>query len=128
MAVDGHLLFDFCSMPMTSRCIRQRYPQVALVHRGHSRGGRHPGGWTCEYTPCLFEQDNWLGYSLPKGDPRWMDGEARAQAGKWGWDDITWYAHLDPELRAAWHHYARSWVASKGAGCFYQPALNRSLR
>ena len=127
MVVDGRLLFDFCSMPMTSRSVRERYPVVALVHRGSTRGGRHPGGWQCATSPCLFEQDNWLGYSLAPDSPAWQDAAARAAAGKWGWDDITWYAHLSPPERAEWHHYARAWSASKGSNCYYQPAINRSL-
>ena len=122
IAVDGELLFDFCSMPMTSRSIHDRFPLVALVHRGQTRGGRHPGGWDCDESPCLFEQDNWLGYSLAKNSPAWHDFEARAAAGKWGWDDITWYAHLKPDRRSDWHHYARTWAATKGAENYYQPA------
>ena len=114
IAVDGRLLFDFCSMPMTSRSIRDRFPLVALVHRGQTRGGKHPGGWDYERSPPV-SLSRTTGWAIPgQNSPAWHDFEARAAAGKWGWDDITWYAHLKLERRADWHRYARAWAASKG--------------
>ena len=72
------------------------------------------------------EQDNWLGYSLRADDPRWQEGHHRASAGKWGWDDISWLAHLTPDQRADFLRYARRWVALQGDESYYQPAMNRS--
>jgi hypothetical protein len=127
VARHGRLLLDATSRPMSARAV-MTYPEaVALVRRGTSLSGVHPGGWECEDSPVLLEVDNWHGYSLDPDPLLWIDGAKRAGAGRWGWDDISWYAHQPMVDRHAFLSYADSWVTLQGGEWHFQPAVRRSL-
>jgi len=127
MAVDGQLLFDFTSRPMSARGLVDHRPQIALLKRGEAVGGRHPGGWLCEHSPVLVEVDNWCGYSLPPGAPEWQDPVKLSQIGRWGYDEISWLARLEDSPRREFLRYAHRWTRNQGDTWFFQPPLCRLL-
>lgn len=106
---DGKLLLDFHSFPLRPREVAGRPLEAELVMNhidslyGRSRGGVTPSGWACESLPYLVEFDN-FGTSKTPGQPgpspHWV----------WGYDEISWFAHLDAEARNAWLRYAWQWV------------------
>lgn len=127
VARNGRLLLDATSRPLSARAI-MTYPEaISLVRRGTSLRGVHPGGWECDDAPVLLEIDNWHGYSLYPDPVRWLDGEARAGAGRWGWDDISWFAHQSIDDRHAFLSYTDSWVCLQGPEWHFQPAVRRPL-
>jgi hypothetical protein len=106
---DGHLLLDFHSFPLRPAEVKDRPIEAVLeMNRidsiyGRSKGGTAPSGWTCDALPYLVEYDNW-GRSRQPGQPGpdayWV----------WGYDEISWFAHLEPQARNAWIRYAWDWV------------------
>ncbi len=127
IARNGRLFFDFTSRPLSARAVRS-YPEgIALVRRGTRLGGRHPGGWMCDDAPVLLEVDNWHGYSLEPDPALWLDGDRRAEAGRWGWDDINWFSYQTPDLRRDFLRYADSWARLQGAEWHFQPPIRRPL-
>ena len=64
--------------------------------------GQHAGGWYAEQVPNLVEIDNWGGRSFPA--EQWDDRAGRAPQGRWGWDDISWYARRTDAQR---HEFLR---------------------
>lgn len=127
IAIDGELLFDFASRPLSQRALVDYPEQIALIKRGESIGGRHPGGWTCDHAPTLVEVDNWGGYSLAPDSEEWPDLNHRARAGLWGYDQISWFARLPDEARRAFLRYAHRWTRLQGAEWYFQPVLTRSF-
>jgi hypothetical protein len=127
MAVDGQLLFDFTSRPMSARGMIDHRPMLALLKRGDALGGIHPGGWECEDGPVLVEVDNWCGYSLSPGAPEWDDPVKLSQIGRWGYDEISWLARLEDKARRGFLRYAHRWTRHCGAEWFFQPPLCRLL-
>lgn len=124
---DGNLLMDFHSFPLRIMEVPER-PQHAILKvgfsdgiYGRSKGGRTPSGWDCEHLPYLVEIDNW-GVS---------DRPGQAGAGSiwiWGYDEITWFAHQDPDYRHHWLQYAWTWVRETDANGFLQMPGSRTLR
>ncbi len=127
MKVNGELLFDFTSRPMSARGLIDHFPHLALLKRGPALGGRHPGGWDCEESPVLVEVDNWCGYSLPPGAPEWEDRVKLSQIGRWGYDEISWLARLEDTPRREFLRYAHRWTRHEGTNWFFQPPLCRLL-
>jgi len=127
MAVDGTLLFDFTSRPMSARGLIEHRPQLALLKRGDAISGQHPGGWECEDGPVLVEVDNWCGYSLSPGSPEWEDPVKLSQIGRWGYDEISWLARLEDEPRREFLRYAHRWTRHTGAEWYFQPPVTRLL-
>jgi hypothetical protein len=124
---DGRLLLDATSRPLSARAITTYPEAVALVRRGTRLGGIHPGGWECDDAPVLLEVDNWHGYSLTPDPVLWLDADARAAAGRWGWDDISWFAHQPLSDRHAFLDYADAWARVQGREWHFQPAVRRPL-
>lgn len=123
---DGTLLMDFHSFPLRIKEISDP-PLGGILELGfsdglygRSRGGRTFSGWTCEHLPYLVEIDNW-GVSRTPGQPGaggiWI----------WGYDEITWFAHLPPEARHRWLRYARDWVRKTDPEAHLQMPGSRTL-
>lgn len=128
IARGGRLLFDFVSRPISARALLDQPERVALVRRGSSLGGRHPGGWDCAESPTLVEIDNWGGYSLsPERAADWLDAKKRAASNRWGWDDIGWFAHQGCRERREFLRYAYAWTALQGPEWFFQAPFRRTL-
>lgn len=127
VAIDGELLFDFTSRPLSVRGLTEHVGQIALIKRGESIGGRHPGGWDCQHGPTVIEVDNWGGYSLPPGEPDWDNPDRLARHGCWGYDQVCWYARLPREARADFLRYAQRWTCLQGDEWFFQMPLTRSM-
>lgn len=106
---DGKLLLDFHSFPLRIKEVAGK-PIEGVLEKGHydsfygrSRGGKTPSGWRCEHLPYLVEIDNW-GASDRPGEPN-LGG-----AWIWGYDEMSWFAHLSKADRDAWLRYAWNWV------------------
>ena len=127
IAIAGRLLFDFTSRPLSARCLVDHSGQIALIKRGQSLGGLHPGGWACKESPTLVEVDNWGGYSLAPDSPDWENPLRLAMAGRWGYDDICWFARLSDAGRHDFLRYAHRWARLQGEDWYFQMPLARSL-
>ncbi len=127
IAHDGRLLFDFTSRPLSARGLVDHPERIALIKRGPSLGGTHPGGWHSAESPNLVEVDNWNGYSMDPASADWQNPHRRAAAGRWGWDDISWLAHQAPATRHAFLRYAHRWTRLQGVDWYFQMPLTRSL-
>jgi hypothetical protein len=108
LAHDGQLLFDFHSFPLRIDEVTNKPLQGVLKMGyldslfGRSKGGLAPSGWTCEHLPFLVEFDN-FGASGRGGQNigmHWI----------WGYDEITWFAHLPEAERNQWLRYAAAWI------------------
>ncbi len=125
IAVGGRLLFDFHSRPISARPWRDHPTRIILHMKGESMGGVAPSGWSCHHLPYLIELDNWGGVSL---DPaQWDDLDQRAAAGRWGWDDIAWFAHQAPADRDHFLMYAQRWLRLQDPVAFFQMPARRLL-
>ena len=109
ICLNGELLFDFASRPLSARGLVHAEPQAAIIKRGPSLGGRHPGGWECIESPTMVEIDNWGGYSMDPDSDDWNNPHMRASAGIWGYDQCSWFARLSTEERHAFLRYAHRW-------------------
>jgi len=127
IALDGELLFDFASRPLSARTLEDHPVQIALLRRGGAIGGKHPGGWECAESPVLVEVDNCQGFALPPDPSLWANRELRAKTGRWGWDDIAWFAHLDTTDRHGFLRYAYRWARLQGPEWHFQMPMTRSL-
>lgn len=125
IARDGHLLFDFHAKPMSARVLREFPERIVLHLKGGNLGGITPSGWYCNSLPFLVEIDNWGGYSL--NPDQWDDLDKRAAHGKWGWDDISWFAHQSRQERAHFLQYAHHWARLQGPDAFFQMPVRRTL-
>jgi hypothetical protein len=106
---DGKLLLDFHSRPLRGVKEIESEPLHAELKMdyldsifGRSRGGYSPSGWYCKHAPYLVEFDNWgvsdKGGTLLEGI--WI----------WGYDEISWFAHLEEPYRNEWLRYAWEWI------------------
>lgn len=127
IARNGRLLFDCTSRPLSARPIVSQPETIALLRRGTVLPGVHPGGWSCRDAPVLLEVDNWHGYSLAPDPSLWIQGRRRAAAGRWGWDDISWFAHQEPRQRREFLAYAHAWAQLQGPEWHFQPPIRRPL-
>lgn len=127
IAINGELLFDFTSRPLSARNLTEYPESIALVRRGGALGGRHPGGWECAESPVLVEVDNCQGYALRPDPALWSDMHLRARAGRWGWDDIAWFARRKADDRRAFLRYAYRWARMQGPEWHFQMPMTRSL-
>jgi hypothetical protein len=124
---EGRLLMDFHSFPLRIMEVPDR-PMEAILKvgfsdgiYGRSKGGVTPSGWTCEHLPYLVELDNW-GVSRTPG---------QAKAGSiwiWGYDEISWFAHLDEKRRADWLRYAWDWVGNTDPNGHLEMPGSRTMR
>jgi len=128
---DGRLLLDFHSFPLRVMEAPDA-PGAGPLHAelkvgfsdglyGRSKGGPAPSGWTCDHLPYLVELDNWGVSRQP--------GKAGA-GGTWvyGYDEITWFAHLDKPARAAWLKYAWDWIHKTDPAGHLQMPGSRTMR
>jgi hypothetical protein len=125
IARGGRLLLDFHSRPISARAWREQPERIILQFKGTSLGGVAPSGWSCARLPYLIEFDNWGGLSL---DPAaWADLDRRAGAGRWGWDDIAWFAHQPEDERNHFLRYAHRWLGVQDPDAFLQLPARRLL-
>jgi hypothetical protein len=124
---DGKLLLDFHSFPLRIKEVPE-HPLEGVLEvgfldslYGRSRGGRTPSGWDCEHLPYLVEIDNW-GASRRPGQP------GQGGVWVWGYDEITWFAHLSESRRNDWLRYAWEWVRKADPNGFLQMPGSRTLR
>ncbi|WP_210405677.1 hypothetical protein [Paludisphaera borealis] len=124
---DGKLLLDFHSFPLRIMEVSDR-PREGILKvgfldslYGRSRGGLTPSGWACEHLPYLVEIDNW-GASKHPGEPK------QGSVWVWGYDEITWFAHLTEKDRNEWLRYAWDWVRKTDPNGFLQMPGSRTLR
>ncbi|MEM6427968.1 MAG: hypothetical protein AAF708_01920 [Deinococcota bacterium] len=125
IVLDGHLLFDFHSRPMSARNLADSPYRLVLQYKGANLGGISPSGWACESLPYIMEVDNWGGWSVPPED--WHDMSKRIRDGRWGWDDISWLAHQDEEARNNFVNYAYRWLELHDPVGFFQYPARRLL-
>lgn len=106
---DDKLLLDFHSRPLRGVKEIEGEPLHAKLEMnyldsifGRSRGGVTPSGWICEHAPYLVEFDNWgaSGKSRQIIEGIWI----------WGYDEISWFAHLAEDYRNEWLRYAWDWL------------------
>jgi len=123
--VDGELLFDFHSYPMRLREVKGKPMHTKLASDqpgdiiGRSRGGVTPSGWSCASLPYLVEFDNY-GYSG-------RGGQHVGGIWVWGYDEISWFAHLDEQARRDWLRYAHGWIARHAPNGHLQMPTRRLL-
>jgi len=122
---DGRLLFDFHSYPLRIREVPGE-PMCGVLSKdepgdifGRSQGGITPSGWRCEAAPYLVELDNY-GYSG-------RGGESVGGIWVWGYDEISWFAHLKPAQRANWLKYAHRWIRKNAPHGHLQMPTRRIL-
>jgi hypothetical protein len=125
VTAEGRLLFDFHSFPLRVDEVPDR-PLEGVLRVGYldslygrSRGGTTPSGWTCEHLPYLVEFDNF-------GRSR-REGKNIGGAWIWGYDEISWFAHLAPEERQRWLRYAWQWVREHDPNGYVQMPGSRTL-
>jgi hypothetical protein len=108
IVVGERLLLDFHSFPLRIDEDTEHPPQGVLRMGyldslyGRSKGGTTPSGWTCEHLPYLVELDNF-------GRSR-REGKNIGGCWIWGYDEISWFAHLKREQRDQWLRYASRWI------------------
>ncbi len=122
---DGRLLFDFHSFPLRIDEVVEE-PRKGVLKVGYldsifkrSTGGMTPSGWSCESLPYLVELDNWG--SSGKG------GQNIGGGWIWGYDEICWFAHQDPEYRNEWLRYAWDWIRRTDPNGYLQMPASRTL-
>ncbi len=125
IVTDGRLLFDSHSFPLRIDEVPDKPMQGVLKVGyldslyGRSKGGITPSGWSCEHLPYLVELDN-FGRSGKEGKNiggYWI----------WGYDEITWFAHLPPADRDRWLRYAAKWIADHDPNGHLQMPGNRTI-
>ncbi len=124
---DGRLLLDFHSFPLRIMEVND-HPYAAVLKVGfsdgiydRSRGGLTFSGWTCEHLPYLVEIDNW-------GASRRPGQFGAGGIWIWGYDEITWFAHLSERERNDWLRYAWEWVRKTDPNGYLQMPGSRTLR
>ncbi|MBI1373988.1 MAG: hypothetical protein GC159_14795 [Phycisphaera sp.] len=121
----GKLLFDFHSFPMRLREVAGEPMHTTLAKDqtgdifGRSSGGVTPSGWSCDALPYLVELDNY-GYSG-------RGGQHVGGIWVWGYDEISWFAHLDAASRDDWLRYAYGWIAANAPNGHLQMPTRRML-
>jgi len=122
---DGRLLFDFHSFPLRIDEVPEKPIQGILKMGyldslfGRSKGGVTPSGWTCESLPFLVELDNF-------GSSR-REGQNIGEHWIWGYDEISWFAHLSESERNAWLRYAWNWVREHDRNGYLEMPGSRQL-
>lgn len=123
---DGKLLLDFHSFPLRIKEIPDP-PLGGILEMGHSDGlyGRSKGGttysgWSCDHLPYLAELDNF-------GRGRNPGQFGQGGIWSWGYDEISWFAHLPADRRAEWLKYAWSWTREHDPAAFLQMPGGRVL-
>ena len=124
---DGKLLLDFHSFPLRIMEVPDK-PLAAVLKvgfsdgiYGRSKGGVSPSGWPCEHLPYLVEIDNY-------GSSRQPGKSGAGGIWVWGYDEITWFAHLDKQSRADWLRYAWDWVRTTDPNGYLQMPGSRTVR
>ena len=98
---------------------------LILQWKGGLASGWHAGGWYCEEQLNLVEIDNWGGRSWP--EDQWHDHAGRAAQGRWGWDDISWFARRSDQQRHDFLTYVHRMCRVASPMNFFQPPLCRTL-
>ncbi len=125
ISVGPQLLFDFHSFPLRIAEVTNR-PLEGELRKGYadsifgrSKGGTTPSGWACEHLPYLVEFDN-FGRSRREG--RHVRGPWI-----WGYDEISWFARMDPPKRRAWLRYCWQWVRDHDPNGYVEMPGSRTL-
>ncbi len=122
---DGRLLFDFHSFPLRIEEVPdkplQGVLQVGYLDSlfGRSKGGTTPSGWACEHLPFLVELDNF--------EPSGREGQNMGGHWIWGYDEISWFAHLPQQQRNDWLRYAWRWIREHDSNGWLQMPGSRTL-
>lgn len=123
---DGKLLMDFHSFPLR---IKEDESQAmkGVLHEGFldalynkSKGGLTASGWKCESLPYLVEFDN-FGVSNQTGK------SPSKTPFIWGYDEITWFSMLSPEIQKEWLEYAFKWVRMTDDNGYLQMPVCRMI-
>ncbi|MHB8969757.1 MAG: hypothetical protein ACYC3X_11490 [Pirellulaceae bacterium] len=122
---DGQLLFDFHSFPLRIEEVPDK-PLAGVLQVGYldslfgrSKGGVTPSGWTCDHLPFLVELDNF--------EASGREGQNMGGHWIWGYDEISWFAHLSEEERNDWLRYAWQWIREHDANGWLQMPGSRTL-
>jgi hypothetical protein len=125
LRVGERLLLDFHSFPLRIDEVPDR-PIEGVLRMGYgdslygrSKGGVTPSGWTCEHLPYLVEFDNF-------GRSR-REGQNIGGGWIWGYDEITWFAHLTRSERDQWLRYAAKWVRENDPNGYLQVPGSRTI-
>jgi len=125
LRVGERLLLEFHSFPLRidevpdhaiEGVLRMGYSDSLY---GRSRGGVTPSGWSCEHLPYLVEFDNF-------GRSR-REGKNIGGGWIWGYDEITWFAHLARPERDRWLRYAAKWVRENDPNGYLQMPGSRTI-
>ena len=122
---DGQLMFDFHSFPLRIDEVPDQ-PLKGVLKMGYldslfgrSKGGRTPSGWDCRQLPYLVELDNF--------EPSGREGQNIGAHWIWGYDEISWFAHLPIDDRNAWLRYAWKWIREHDQAGWLQMPGSRTL-
>ncbi|MHB8954309.1 MAG: sialidase family protein [Pirellulaceae bacterium] len=122
---DGRLLFDLHSFPLRIEEVPDKPLQGVLKTGyldslfGRSKGGVTPSGWACEHLPYLVELDNF--------EPSGRAGQNIGGHWIWGYDEISWFAHLSEQERNSWLRYAWQWIREHDPQGWLQMPGSRTL-
>lgn len=125
IARDGRLLYDLHARPISARAWHENPERIILHFKGNNLGGITPSGWYCDSLPFLIEIDNWGGYAMDPSE--WDDIEKREKYGRWGWDDIAWFAHQNAHDRHHFLRYGHRWTRVQSPVAFFQMPVRRRL-
>lgn len=121
----GQLLFDLHSFPLRIEEVADQ-PLAGVLQMGYldslfgrSKGGVTPSGWSCDHLPFLVELDNF--------EPSGREGQNMGGHWCWGYDEISWFAHLSEEQRNQWLQYAWQWIREHDPNGWLQMPGSRTL-
>jgi hypothetical protein len=127
--LDGKLLLDIHGLPCRIKEVEGRPidGELAMGHLdsiyGRSMGGITRSGWKCDSLPYMVDIDLY-GFSGKRGES--MAGKLGLYQGidsrywVWGWDEISWFAHLSHEKRNEWLVYAWKWIRKNDPNGFLE--------
>gem|GEM_PF-3747846 len=116
LSVNGASLIDFQSRALSALPDEQHPEDLILQLKG---GNLYPE------RPFLIEIDNWGGRQL--SEEEWRHPDLRRATGRWGWDDISWFAHQSDADRAHFLNYALMDLKVRHPQAYLQLPLHRTL-
>jgi hypothetical protein len=125
---DGNPILDFNAFPLRIKENTNGVPLDGILQigfsdgmYGKSKGGKTFSGWSCEHLPYLVEFDN-FGQSRHPG----QSGGPSEHLYIWGYDEISWFGHLDKDYRSKWLQYAWDWLAQNDPNAHLQMPASRT--